>query len=255
MPTTKSLQELIVAAHFRDPLSLTIMDVASWVGHFDENFPIIQQLPALPPANLPIPNAPVIQQVQFMTEPPLPRMFLRTADGRHSVQLQNDRFAFGWHRTEPIGEPAAYLGFEAHREHWNQALSHFENWTVGRFQQRPAHRLIEMNYSNAVPLEIGGQRKRLSEIFTFVQPGGQKVIGFATNWTSTIYPIEGTQPPKGIVQSVVALGTAPPSINVLAFNFMGLATVAPGEQSGNILSDVHAKIREIYEGAIKADAD
>jgi len=254
MPTTKSLQELIIAAHFQAPLPFTIMDIASWVEHFREGFPIVQQIQALPPLNLPVSNAPPVQ-VQLIATPPLPRVILHTSDGRNSVQLQTDRFAFGWHRTEPIGDPAGYSGYEAHRAEWYQALEAFEVWTEGRFHQRPVHRLIELNYNNAVPLETDGRRKRLSEVFTFVQPGSQKIIGFTTTWTSSIYPMKDGQPPTGIVQSFVGMGTAPPAINVLAFNFMGLAIVAPDERSGNILDDIHAKIREIYESAIKPDAD
>lgn len=39
-------------------------------------------------------------QIQFVNADAttLPRMLLRTADGRYSVQLQNDRFGLGWHR-------------------------------------------------------------------------------------------------------------------------------------------------------------
>ena len=104
MPTTTSLQELTIAAHFQAPLPLTVMDLADWVEHFTKEFPVLQQLPPLPPTNLPALGVPV--QVQFLDAAALPRMLLRTADGRYHVQLQNDRFAFGWSRTEPIGDPA-----------------------------------------------------------------------------------------------------------------------------------------------------
>ena len=97
MPTTRSLQELVIAAHFQAPLPLTVMDLADWVEHFTKEFPVIQQLPPLPPTNLPVPGVPGVQ-FQFLPvdATALPRMLLRTADGRYSVQLQNDQFAFGW---------------------------------------------------------------------------------------------------------------------------------------------------------------
>jgi uncharacterized protein (TIGR04255 family) len=254
MPTTRSLQELVIAAHFQAPLPFTVMDLASWVQHFSE-LPIIQQLPPLASANLPMPGTPL--QFQFAVEAsPMPRMLLRTADNRYSVQLQNDRFGFGWHRTEPIGDPAEYPGFEEHREHWKRVLDQFESWTESRFQQRPAHRLIELNYNNAVPLERNGQQRRLSEIFKFVQLGGRKVAGFNVSWAESIYPItDKQQPSKGVVNCFVGLGIAPPAVNVLAFTFTGMASVAPGVQSEHILNDIHAKIREIYESAIITDAD
>jgi uncharacterized protein (TIGR04255 family) len=255
MPTTRSLQELIIAAHFQAPLPFTVMDLASWVEHFSE-LPVVQQLPPLAAANLPTPGIPQLQ-LQFVSveAATLPRMLLRTADGRYSVQLQNDRFAFGWHRTEPIGDPAEYAGFEAHREHWKQTLDHFEVWTERRFRQRPAHRLLELSYNNAVPFEREGRQRRLSELFKFVQPGGRIMNGFNTSWVEPIYPTADGQPPKGVVSAVVGLGVAPPAVNVLAFTFSGLATVATDEQSEHILNDIHAKIRDIYESAIVPDAD
>jgi uncharacterized protein (TIGR04255 family) len=246
MPTTKSLQELIIAAHFQAPLPFTVMDLASWVEHFRE-LPVVQQLPPLPPASLPAPGIPQLQfQFVSMEAAALPRMLLRSADGRYSVQLQNDRFAFGWHRTEPIGDPAEYAGFEAHRAHWKQTLEHFEAWTEERFRQKPAHRLVELSYSNALPIEREGRQSRLSEMFKFVQPGGRKIWGaFNTSWAETIYPTADMQPSKGVVSAVVGLGFAAPAVRVLAFSFTGLATVAPDEQSEHILDDIHAKIRDM----------
>ena len=227
MPTTRSLQELVIAAHFQAPLPLSVMDLAHWVEYFTEEFPVLQQLPPLPPTSLPasVP-APGVSGVQFQFLPvdsvPVPRMLLRTADGRYSVQLQNDRFAFGWSRTEPIGDPAEYEGFEAHQQRWKETLNYFEAWSDERFHQRPAHRLLELTYSNALPLERNGQQKRLSEIFKFVQPAGRKINGFNTNWAELIYPTADGQPPKGWVQATVGLGVAVPAIKVLVFTLVGL---------------------------------
>ena len=256
MPTTRSLQELAIVAHFQAPLPLSVMDLADWVDHFKTGFPVLQQLPPLPPSNLPAPGAPVVQfQLAPVDAAALPRMLLRSADSRYYVQLQNDRFAFGWLRTEPIGDLATYEGFEAHQRRWKQTLDQFETWTDQRFHQHPAHRLLEVTYNNALPLERNGQQKRLSEIFKFVQPAGRKLAAFTSIWAESIYPPVEGQAPKGVVQATVGLGVAVPAVKVLVFNFTGLGLVAPNEQSDDILSDIHTKIREIYEAAIIPDAD
>jgi uncharacterized protein (TIGR04255 family) len=255
MPTTRSLQELVIAAHFQAPLPLSVMDLAHWVECFTKEFPVVQQLPLLPPTNLPAPGVAGVQFQFLPVDAASPRMLLRTADGRYHVQLQNDRFAFGWSRTEPIGDPAEYEGFPAHQQRWKQTLDRFEAWTDERFHQRPAHRLLELTYSNAMPLERNGRQKRLSEIFKFVQPAGRKISGFNTTWAESIYPTAEGQPPKGVVQAAVGLGVAVPAVKVLAFTFVGLALVASDEQSDDILNDIHTKIREIYEAAINPDAD
>src|ERR1700730_4507036 len=184
MPATKSLQELIIGVHFDAPIPLTVVDLADWVAHFSRDYPVVQQLPPLPQINLPVVAGPPQLQVQMIAVDgmQLPRMLLRSLDGRYSVQLQPDRFAFGWHRMEPLGEPAEYPGFDAHQQSWAGAIAYFEKWTEARFRVRPTHRLVELTYSNATPLEKDGKKKRLSEIFTFVRPGSRTLIAFNTSW-------------------------------------------------------------------------
>jgi uncharacterized protein (TIGR04255 family) len=212
MPTTKSLQELIIAVHFDAPISLTVVDLADWVTYFSDDFPIIQQLQALPHANLPTVLGPQALQLQMLSVDslPLPRMLLRSPEGRYSIQLQNDRFAFGWHRTEPLGESAEYSGFEVHQQDWAEAVSSFEAWTQTRFRMRPGHRLMELTYSNATPLEKDGKKKKLSEIFAFVKPTGRPVSAFSTTSIENVYPQSPTDtaPPTAIVTTQVMMGAA-----------------------------------------------
>ena len=259
MPTTKSLQELIIAVHFDAQIPLTVVDLADWVTYFSYDFPIIQQLPALSQVNLPTVLGPQSLQLQMLSVDslPLPRMLLRSPDARYSIQLQNDRFAFGWHRTEPLGESAEYPGFEVHQQNWAEVVAKFEAWTQTRFRMRPGHRLIELTYSNAAPLERNGKKIRLSEIFTFVQPTGRPLSAFNTSWIENVYPQSPTDltPPRAIVTAQVAIGSAPPVQMVLGFNFSGLGAVAQDHESTHILNDLHAKIREIYASSIVADAD
>lgn len=260
MPATKTLQELIIGVHFDVPIALTVVDLADWVAHFSEDFPVVQQLPALPQINLPTAPAAVgLQQLQVqmvtVDSLPLPRMLLRTSDGRFSIQLQNDRFAFGWHRTEPLGDPAEYDGFEDHQRSWGEVVEKFEEWTQARFRQRPGHRMVELTYSNAMPMEKDGEKKRISQIFKFVQPGSRTLISFNTTWAESVYPQSATDPLKALVTAQVAVGSAAPAQTVLVFTFTGIGAVAENEESKHILNDLHAKIREMYEGSIVPDAD
>jgi uncharacterized protein (TIGR04255 family) len=252
MPVARAIQEVIIASHFQTPLPLQVMDLADWVGHFSE-FPIVQQLPALARANLPVPGAPMAP-FQFLAEDMLPRMLVRSRDGRFSIQLQNDRFALGWQRTEPIGEPADYPGFEQLSNMWSDTVRKFEDWTQGRFRQRPQPRLIELSYVNAARLERDGRRKRLSEVFKFVQPAGRSINMFTTNWAEPVFPAVEGKPPTGVISCMVGLGVAPPALQVLGYNFTGLSEVA-ADNSKDILKEIHVRIREIYLNAIIPDAE
>ncbi|MDA9499312.1 hypothetical protein [Bradyrhizobium sp. CCBAU 11357] len=251
---TTTLQEFVLAGHFRAPLPLGLMDLANWVSSFPD-FPLHQELPPLPTANMPTAGAPQGPAIEFGMGTMLPRMLLRSQDGRYTLQLQNDRLAFGWARIEPVGLPADYPGFERMLALWTEMRSRVEDWIEGRFRARPQYRLVEVNYLNATPLEVEGKQKRISEVFRFVQPGGRRVNGFLVQWGERVYPGPDDEPMRAVVTAAVALGQAPPAIRVLNFNFQGMATVADGEESNHIISDVHAKIREIYQSAMISDAD
>lgn len=251
-PTTApshTLQETVTAVHFQAPLPLSVMDLADWVRHFSD-YPIVQQIQSLPSAGIGVAAA-----FQFGPGDGLPRMLLRTADGRFSLQLQSDRFAMGWNRIEPIGAPADYPGFECMIARWDALLLRFEQWTQDRFHLKPEYRLAELVYVNAAPLERDGRALRISEIFRFVQPA-RPVSFFNVSWGESLDPERDRTEGRltGNVTVNVSLSQAPPVGNVLAFTFGGLAEVAPGQESNHILNNLHAKIRQIYQSAIISDA-
>jgi len=244
-----------MVTHFQAPLPLTLLDVADWVGGFSD-FPIAQQLEILAPLNLPVLGQQ--QQLSFELGPSisLPRMLLRSADGRYTVQLQGDRFAFGWARIEPLGAPADYPGFEAMLAKWSEMTSRFEKWVEQRLRLRPQPRLVEVSYVNAALLEQGGRARRISEVFKFIQVSSSRPINFFNvNWAESVYPLNPDDGRfKGVVNAQVGLARALPATPVLAFNFAGIAEVATGQESKHIMNDIHAKIREMYQNAIASDA-
>jgi len=245
---------MTLAAHFRAPLPLGVLDLASWVSVFSD-YPIIQELPALPTVSWPVPGWPQIPAIEIGISAQLPRLVLRSSDGRFSVQLQGDRFAFGWARVEPIGVAADYPGFEAMLGRWGEVQSRLEAWVQGRFHAKPQYRLAEVNYINASPLELDGQKRRISDVFKFVQAAGRPINMFNVQWLERVYDDEPPGAPlKGVVNAAVGLGQAPPAIPVLAFNFTGTAAVADNQESKHIMNDLHGKIREMYESAMILDA-
>jgi len=251
---TNTLQEVSVAAHFRAPWPVGVMELADLVRHFSD-YPIVQQLPRLQPATLPQFGKPQMAFEVNVASADLPRILLRSPDLRHTIQLQGDRLVVGWSRIEPLGAPAAYPGFDAMLVKWTGILSRFETWTDGHFSWRPEHRLGEVSYANVAPLERDGQQKRISDIFSFSQIGGRALDMMSMNWTERLYSDEESAVrPKGMVVASVGLGQAPPAIPVLAFNFAGVASVANNQQTERILSEIHTRIREIYQSTVVQDA-
>lgn len=252
--TTKTLQEVIFAAHFRTPLPLGLLDFGAWISS-NPDFPIVQELPPLSPVAMPVFGMPQAATFEIGVAPQLPRILLRSQDGRFSLQLQTDRIAFAWSRIEPVGAVADYPGFDRVLETWVDVRSTFEAWATGRFRAKPQYRLVELNYMNAAPLDDGGKKRRISEIFRFVQPGVRPVNMFNVQWGERVYPDDRPgEPAKGMIVCGASLGQAPPATSALIFQFAGMAQVADGQETNHIIKDLHAKIREIYLSAIITDA-
>lgn len=252
---TASLQELVLAGHFQAPLPLGVTDAADWTIQFSD-FPLIQQMPLLPTVSVPTPGP---QHMAFELGIPtatVPRMLLRSPDGRNLLQLQPDRFAIGWARTEPLGAPAEYPGFNSMFATWEALLARFEAWAERRLHVRPQFRVLEISYVNAVPLKFEGKQRKISEVFRFFQAGGRPLTALNVNWAERIYPSEKFDPNEnGLVSVSVGLSEAPPAIPVLVFNLSGLAPAIKGKENKQIMHDIHDKIRDIYKNAIVQNAD
>lgn len=230
---------------------LTLVDLAAWISRHSVDFPIVQQLPEAPPVSLL--GSPDQMQIQMFGPPPLPRLLLRSNDQRSAIQIQNDRFALSWHRTEPLGDPTEYPGFDAQKAIWRGRLDDFESYARERFGQAPKYRLIELSYVNAAPLLVGGKARRISEVFKFIRPEGRRLGAFNVMWTEPILPAVTPDENPGVITCQFVLGTAPPAIPVLAYTFTGLISVTSGKQYDVLLDIVHSRIREIYETVIFQD--
>lgn len=241
---TKTLNEFVVAVHFQTPLNLNVLDLASWASAFSE-YPKVQQLEAGPRVELaPAPGF----QFELATES-TPRLMLSGENGRN-VQLQTDRFAHGWVRRTPVGEPADYPGFIEMINGFRVTFDRFAEWYAKRLgvPASPA-RLVELGYLNMVPMERDGIRHRLGDVFKLVTPGLRKVNAFTTAW------VEGltTDVDSPRVTAQVGLAKAPPNLNVLAFNFTGLANVKGNDQMIKMIEALHDRISDMYRSTMNAD--
>ncbi len=246
MDLTATLQEVILVEHFRQPLPLTILDVADWAREFSE-FGEPRQLPWLPPIDL--------KQTQFSigysTAQELPRLLLSSITANIQIQLQSDRFAFGWIRTSPVGERASYPGYENLMAGRSSSAQRFNAWCLKRFGVSPGCRLVELTYNNAAPIVVDGRRRRLSEIFRWVQPS-RGVNSFQVAWTE-LMETGRTDGPR--VTAIVAVGAAPPVAEALLFNFAGVAPIDidEGDTKLRAWNALHERIHAIYDAAISRE--
>jgi hypothetical protein len=254
MPLTSTLQEVVLVEHFAVPLNLTILDVANWVHAFGD-YPVANQLALAAPIELQAPGPMPLPHLRFLEPNLLPRLLLKSASGERTVQMQADRFAIGWARTKPIGEPDNYPGYDTLRKDWVGLLARFNKWCRDRLGSAPDSRLVEVGYNNAAPLVVDGRRRRLSEIFQWVQPG-RGVNAFQTAWTELLKPGEPGVAPDALnsarVSAVVALGSAN-GASSLIFNFTGFGPTTGSAENAyalEMMDNLHKRILDIYSAAI-----
>ncbi|MFZ2104043.1 MAG: TIGR04255 family protein [Roseiarcus sp.] len=248
MAFTSTLQELLLVEHFRTPLPLSILDMADWANEF-ATYPKAQQLQVVPPVELSSPGP--IGFTFNLAQPELPRLMLRSANGERTIQLQADRFGYGWSRKVPIGERAEYPGFEAIKLDCATEMHKFRTWCGRRIGTVPKIKLVEIGYHNAAPIVVGEKRRRLADIFRWVQPA-RPVNSFQVSWAELL---QKDRPDAPRVNAVVAVGSAPPVAEALIFNFMGFAPIDK-DDDGNIsdaFDRLHQRILEMYESAIVKD--
>ena len=127
----------------------------------------------------------------------------------------------------------------------------FRTWCGRRIGTVPKIKLVEIGYHNAAPIVVGEKRRRLADIFRWVQPA-RPVNSFQVSWAELL---QKDRPDAPRVNAVVAVGSAPPVAEALIFNFMGFAPIDK-DDDGNIsdaFDRLHQRILEMYELAIVKD--
>ncbi len=248
MPTTSMLSNMLFVVHFEPALVLDVLDMADWVETFRAEFPVYQQ--TAPSARIEL-----NQTDNFLVlnhTPEMPRMFLQSSSVTRTLQLQSDRFGYGWARDKPLGEPADYPGYPRMREDWGRVLARFYDWHEKRLGGRPVTRLLELAYHNAVPIQAGNRRRKLSELIRFVHDGYRPMNSFAMNWSELLTrEMTGSR-----VNAQAGLGVSPTGEPVFGFTFAGLAPFSePADSVAAVetMDRLHDRIIDMRDNSIISD--
>lgn len=255
MTPTRSLQEVIFAVHFVEPLPVRTADLADWISVFGGSEATYQEMVPLPTAVVPIPGqSPQLASVTLLGDAFSPRIRVSGPDGHSISALQSDRVAFGWQRGVEVGIDASYPGYEALKSSWRTQVDRFSAWAYDRFSQRVRPRLVELGYYNAYPIVTGGRSKRLSEICKLIRPGIRPVNGMQLSWVETV------DSGRGVVQANAGNGTAPPGLPVFGVNYFGFINIRPHgstEGADAVLDEVdtlHDHISTMHRATMEEDA-
>lgn len=249
MPTTTSLVEVMVVAHLQAPMNLTVLDMASWAETFNQDYPLVQQTPPIPPFSINPNNI----AFQFGAPLALPRLVLRSSSTPFVVQFQMDRFGLSWARKDEVGEPAEYCSYGNLRGLWSKEYKRFADWFQSRFGGlEPRIGATELLYNNAVPhVRADGSHRRISEVFSFVTAGGRGVNAFNASWTELLRLNDDNAPR---VNAQTGLGMVGPTMqHAFLYSFSGLSLIDPPNDEASFLTALdalHERINEMHKATI-----
>lgn len=250
MPATRSLAEMVFAVHFVERLNFRLLDLADWSEKFSE-FSTWQELQPAPRVEL----HSTVPRFEFRDEPQMPRIIKRGGPIKCLwIQLQEDRFAIGWQRETPAGEPDDYPGYAEMLKHWDTYSSRFFAWHSNKLGGIPQTRFYELTYLNALPVEAGGRSRKLSEVLKTVKPNDppRRIFAYSANWAEAL---EGGIS-DGRVTANFSLVQLPSGEMGYRYEFSGLAVPSSEPQSGAAhvaYNRLHTRIFEMYNASIAAD--
>lgn len=121
----------------------------------------------------------------------MPRIAVTSADGSRVLIFQNDRFSYGWQRTQALKFDPDYPGYATLRQEAADEFAQFCDQVERLIQRRPRIAVTELSYTDAIPdRDQDGTVRRLSSLFTFIatdQPP-RTVRGFDYSWNETLDP-------------------------------------------------------------------
>lgn len=114
-------------------------------------------------------NGEMTIEMQFVQLPPLRRTWFLSADGRHLLQLQEDRFIYNWKRIDSGDE---YPSYEKVFAGFNDQFEKFCRFLESQALGRPTVNQLELTYVNHIQTEslVGGP----SSVFIVHKPAGVK---------------------------------------------------------------------------------
>jgi len=143
--------EVALGVQFRPVYGLRPIELAILREKWRSKYPVIQELPPLPPA---IEDSGMGQSVQFFVGPALQsRLWFLTEEQEWLIQLQHDRLTVNWRQTDSSQSYPRYSAVKREfRERWRDLSEFLEDKGLGSLSVSQ----VEVNYINAVdPEEVG----------------------------------------------------------------------------------------------------
>jgi len=179
--------EVACGVLFANKTPIQTAHVGAFWARVKSTFPRVEDAPPLPTILEEQGNA--ITEIEWNVLPPLRRAWLVSGDGRHLIQIQQDRFLFNWKRSlDEDLYPSYDTVIKEFEKHLSSFLSFLDDVGVGR----PSYRQFELTYVNHITAKNGLESVSLNDLFVDhkISSSSQRFLpqpeGF--NW-ATSYPL------------------------------------------------------------------
>jgi uncharacterized protein (TIGR04255 family) len=174
--------EVLIAVQFASP-AWSVLDVGEYRGRVRSRFPREQSMPPSPPSSMSERFAvPPESAIEFRI-PTMPRVWLLTEPEDELIQVQEDRFAFNWRKSESVDREYPWFGYV--RRQFIELLREFVNQVADGDIEKLRPDWCEVSYINhievahrdvasvlrsvrAVELPAAGDREDLQLVERFV---------------------------------------------------------------------------------------
>jgi uncharacterized protein (TIGR04255 family) len=181
--TNPPLDEVVLGVQFTPSQSYTSINVRDIWELFKNQFPMVQEHPAIPPQYETFGGATVQPSFQLQFGPAQfgNRLWFISEDQNRLLQFQSDRFLMNWRKNS---SPQPYPRFEALRDSYAEHLSLLENYMISNFQQPLIINQAEISYINIIPVSLFADIAQWSSLISKVDCD---IEGLTFNFSEILY--------------------------------------------------------------------
>lgn len=210
------LNEVVIGMQFSMPQGYQQIRAGEVWNLFREGYPIVQELPALPPTfetfGLPYQHSQT-PQISFLTSGTHDRFWFLRPDGAELIQFQQDRLLHNWRK---IGDGTNdYPRFESMMAEFEAELTQLQNYMASLAPQKLSINQCEISYVNHIKFNRG-ECQGFSDWLRFVNFTGECPDDFNFSFREVIRDEAGK--PLGRFLTEAALGILPDGQEIIVLS-------------------------------------
>jgi uncharacterized protein (TIGR04255 family) len=172
--------EVVASVQFDSPKGFNAAHFGLLWNQFRDKFPYVEQKAPLPQIVERLGVSPQPVQVEFVAEPPLPRVWFVSQSGDELIQIQPDRFVRNWRAVPQLGN--TYPRYQDRiRPHFEADYATFASFLGGEDLNSVEANQCELTYINhIVPNEYWSSHRDLAAVVRCLPADFCKLVNYPT---------------------------------------------------------------------------